>query len=108
MHTIFSGAIGRYVPFHSARVERCAEATEDRSECGQVYQRMIEQLIGGLPPQRLTRFDINYSLEVNIQSVLGRAAHIKSLNSIHLIVPLLHWCRAHFVLSGQHDDCLGK
>ncbi|KJE93381.1 hypothetical protein, variant 1 [Capsaspora owczarzaki ATCC 30864] len=89
----------RYVPYHSARIEMNPKALKDR-KLGPVYMEMLGHLLEPLKQRRdvsFVRFNImNEFPSKNMDSMLGRAAHISILDSevvlrhlLAVIVPYL-------------------
>ncbi|CAH8306129.1 unnamed protein product [Eruca vesicaria subsp. sativa] len=82
-----------YVPYHSARIESCQPASFDSTKRGIAFLEMLnncmDQLRGPAPEaphqQRVfMRCDVNFDMSVygrNLNSFIGRAAHIEFLES---------------------------
>ncbi|EFH62953.1 hypothetical protein ARALYDRAFT_475399 [Arabidopsis lyrata subsp. lyrata] len=82
-----------YVPYHSARIESCQPASFDSSKKGVAFLEMLnnclDQIRGPVPEaphqQRVfMRCDVNFDMTVygrNLNSFIGRAAHIEFLES---------------------------
>ncbi|KAF2569988.1 hypothetical protein F2Q70_00001817 [Brassica cretica] len=82
-----------YVPYHSARIESCQPASFDSTKRGIAFLEMLnncmDQLRGPAPEaphqQRVfMRCDVNFDMTVygrNLNSFIGRAAHIEFLES---------------------------
>ncbi|CAE5962559.1 unnamed protein product [Arabidopsis arenosa] len=82
-----------YVPYHSARIESCQPASFDSSKRGVAFLEMLnnclDQIRGPVPEaphqQRVfMRCDVNFDMTVygrNLNSFIGRAAHIEFLES---------------------------
>ncbi|XP_010414740.1 PREDICTED: protein FAM135B-like isoform X2 [Camelina sativa] len=82
-----------YVPYHSARIESCQPASFDSSKRGIAFLEMLnnclDQIRGPVPEaphqQRVfMRCDVNFDTTVygrNLNSFIGRAAHIEFLES---------------------------
>merc|ERR1712032_540122 len=68
----------QYGPYHSARAEICKE-WENQPE-KEVYREMVRNLWDSVKPQNVIRFDVNFLMpEKNIDTFIGRAAHIQFL-----------------------------
>ncbi|KAJ0237629.1 putative serine esterase family protein [Hirschfeldia incana] len=82
-----------YVPYHSARMESCQPASSDNSKRGVAFLEMLnncmDQIRGPTPEtphhQRVfMRCDVNFDTTLygrNLNSFIGRAAHIEFLES---------------------------
>ncbi|KAL1353069.1 hypothetical protein HN51_017001 [Arachis hypogaea] len=78
-----------YVPYHSARIETCLAASHDTSRKGIVFMEMLnnclEQIYANPSEQRIfMRCDVNFDTTAygkNLNSFIGRAAHIEFLES---------------------------
>lgn len=82
-----------YVPYHSARIESCQPASHDNSKRGVAFLEMLnncmDQIRGPSPEtphhQRVfMRCDVNFDTTLygrNLNSFIGRAAHIEFLES---------------------------
>ncbi|KAF8110045.1 hypothetical protein N665_0088s0057 [Sinapis alba] len=82
-----------YVPYHSARIESCQPASSDNSKRGVAFLEMLnncmDQIRGPTPEtphhQRVfMRCDVNFDTTLygrNLNSFIGRAAHIEFLES---------------------------
>jgi pimeloyl-ACP methyl ester carboxylesterase len=80
----------QYAPFESARIEVCKEALSDSTK-GTFYRRMTKNILGGLSTNNLYRIDVNFKInESNLDTMIGRAAHIRFLESQPLIRMLLY------------------
>jgi len=67
----------QYAPFESARMEmsRCVETD---TAFGDVYRDMVKNLVEKIKPERLLRVDIDFFMpETNLDTMIGRAAHIQ-------------------------------
>jgi len=75
----------RYVPFHSTRIEMCADAIKDTSYQGSVYRDMVNNIMKPIsmnPACNIVRYSVQYHLEQSsASSMIGRAAHIAFLDS---------------------------
>ncbi|XP_051123145.1 uncharacterized protein LOC127246018 isoform X2 [Andrographis paniculata] len=87
-----------YVPYHSARIEMCPAATGDHSKRGQVFLEMLnyclDQLRARPSEQRvLMRCDVNFDVTLqgkNLNTMIGRAAHIEFLES-DIYIKFIMW-----------------
>ncbi|KAF7803665.1 protein FAM135B-like isoform X1 [Senna tora] len=77
-----------YVPYHSARIEPCSAASSDPSKRGKIFLEMLNNCldqIRALSDHRVVmRCDINFdtsSYGKNLNTLIGRAAHIEFLES---------------------------
>ncbi|MED6173783.1 hypothetical protein PIB30_062879 [Stylosanthes scabra] len=78
-----------YVPYHSARIESCLAASHDTSKKGIVFQEMLNNCLDQIhanPSERklFMRYDVNFDTTAygkNLNSFIGRAAHIEFLES---------------------------
>ncbi|KAK7384951.1 hypothetical protein VNO78_30654 [Psophocarpus tetragonolobus] len=89
-HTVLlSSPQDGYVPYHSARIESCHAAAHDNSKKGRVFLEMLNACLDQIranPSQRrvFMRCDVNFdatSYGKNLNSLIGRAAHIEFLES---------------------------
>lgn len=78
-----------YVPYHSARIDMCQAASWDLSKKGKVFLEMLNDCLDQIrAPQSenrvFIRCDINFdtsSYGKNLNTFIGRAAHIEFLES---------------------------
>ncbi|KAJ4849570.1 hypothetical protein Tsubulata_019817 [Turnera subulata] len=78
-----------YVPYHSARIQLCQAASLDHSKKGRVFLQMLnnclDQIRAPTSERRLfMRCDINFDTSAygrNLNTFIGRAAHIEFLES---------------------------
>ncbi|KAJ6763498.1 hypothetical protein OIU79_024111 [Salix purpurea] len=78
-----------YVPYHSARIELCHAASMDHSKKGRLFLQMLnnclDQLRAPTSEHRLfMRCDVNFDTSAygrNLNTIIGRAAHIEFLES---------------------------
>ncbi|PWA51631.1 serine esterase family protein [Artemisia annua] len=78
-----------YVPYHSARIEMCQASSHDYSKKGQVFLEMLnnclKQIHSPSSEQRMfMRCDVNFDVTLlgrNLNTLIGRAAHITFLES---------------------------
>lgn len=80
----------QYAPYESARIEMSALAGRDL-RFGPFYSRMLKGLLGPLKPERILRLDVHFHIpETNLDTVIGRAAHIQFIESEPLMRMLVH------------------
>ncbi|XP_028800982.1 protein FAM135B [Neltuma alba] len=77
-----------YVPYHSARIEHCSAAYLDYSKRGKIFLEMLnnclDQLRAPSDHRVVMRCDINFNTSSygrNLNTLVGRAAHIEFLES---------------------------
>ncbi|XP_039688079.1 protein FAM135A [Medicago truncatula] len=78
-----------YVPYHSARIESCQAASHDTSKKGKMFLEMLnaclDQIRANPSEHRVfMRCDVNFDASAhgkNLNSFIGRAAHIEFLDS---------------------------
>ncbi|XP_061370160.1 uncharacterized protein LOC133312893 isoform X2 [Gastrolobium bilobum] len=78
-----------YVPYHSARIESCQAASHDNSKKGIVFLEMLNDCLDQIranPSEHrvFIRCDVNFDATAygkNLNSFIGRAAHIEFLES---------------------------
>lgn len=78
-----------YVPYHSARIESCQAASLDNSKKSRVFLEMLNDCLDQIranPSERrvFMRCDVNFDATAygkNLNSFIGRAAHIEFLES---------------------------
>ncbi|PNY06787.1 hypothetical protein L195_g003265, partial [Trifolium pratense] len=78
-----------YVPYHSARIESCQAASRDNSKKSRVFLEMLNDCLDQIranPSERrvFMRCDVNFDATAygkNLDSLIGRAAHIEFLES---------------------------
>ncbi|KAJ1391954.1 hypothetical protein SESBI_36213 [Sesbania bispinosa] len=78
-----------YVPYHSARIESCQPASHDTSKKGKLFLEMLNHCLDQIranPSERrvFLRCDVNFDASShgkNLNSFIGRAAHIEFLDS---------------------------
>jgi hypothetical protein len=77
------------VPYHSARIESCPAASHDTSKKGKMFLEMLnaclDQIRANPSDHRVfMRCDVNFDASShgkNLNSFIGRAAHIEFLDS---------------------------
>lgn len=78
-----------YVPYHSARIEPCQASSWDNSRKGKVFLEMLNNCMDQIrapssDPQAFMRCDVNFDTSNqgrNLNTIIGRAAHIEFLES---------------------------
>ncbi|KAG9129466.1 hypothetical protein Leryth_013059 [Lithospermum erythrorhizon] len=78
-----------YVPYHSARIETCQASTGDHSKKGKLFLEMLNECLDQIrapspEPRVFMRCDVNFDTSLqgrNINTMIGRAAHIEFLES---------------------------
>ncbi|KAI4296291.1 hypothetical protein L6164_036259 [Bauhinia variegata] len=77
-----------YVPYHSARIEMCPAASLDYSKRGKVFLEMLnnclDQIRAASDHRVVMRCDVNFNTSSygrNLNTLIGRAAHIEFLES---------------------------
>lgn len=78
-----------YVPYHSARIEMCQSSSGDYSKRGKIYHEMLNNCLDQIRSQTsehrmFMRCDVNFDVSVqgrNLNTIIGRAAHIEFLES---------------------------
>ncbi|KAK4770497.1 hypothetical protein SAY87_031029 [Trapa incisa] len=78
-----------YVPYHSARIEFCRASANDHSKKGQIFLEMLNDCMDQIRTQSsehrvFMRCDVNFDSSLhgrNLNSFIGRAAHIEFLES---------------------------
>ena len=79
-----------YAPYHSARLEMCSAAVNDTGQAGHAYRAMLEHLWKGVTAQRVVKVDISFKFEeTGLDTLIGRAAHIRFLDSFELTAGLV-------------------
>ena len=86
----------QYAPFHSARIELHQSALKDTKR-GPVYSSMVNNLLAPLGGVTLKRIDVGFVPEKkNLDSFIGRTAHIYFLDNQQYMVMLLTLLRRYF------------
>ncbi|CAH9078882.1 unnamed protein product [Cuscuta europaea] len=78
-----------YVPYHSARIEMCQASSVDNSKKGKVFMEMLNHCLDQLRAPScdhrvFMRCDVNFDISLqgkNLNTMIGRAAHIEFLES---------------------------
>lgn len=74
----------KYVPLHSARIELCRTAVRDRTTSGAAYREMVQLIVGPMVERSsvsLVRYNVHHALGRSTSALIGRAAHVASLDS---------------------------
>jgi len=95
-HVILVGSHqDNYAPYHSARIEMARGSgglgdlgSDDPSD---VLREMVSNILQHIDPEKLVRIDVDFKLDGSgkIDTTIGRAAHIRFLDSIPLTLNLL-------------------
>ena len=84
-----------YAPFESARIEVGHKAASDSK--GKLYNEMARNLLSRVNAQKILRIDANLKLKAkNLDSMIGRAAHIQMLDNNILVQMVMHCCASFF------------
>jgi len=79
----------QYGPFDSARVE--VGSMVDKHSNKEAYISMVHNLWAPVKPERVFRFDVNFQLsENNLDTFIGRAAHIQFLECQPIMKMIIH------------------
>ncbi|CDW80262.1 serine [Stylonychia lemnae] len=79
-----------YAPFESARIQICNKAANDASR-GNIYIKMARNLLSNLPVDVLYRIDVDFRIaEKNLDSFIGRTAHIQFLECQNVMRMLIY------------------
>ncbi|CAI9112471.1 OLC1v1012925C2 [Oldenlandia corymbosa var. corymbosa] len=78
-----------YVPYHSARIEMCQASSGDNSKKGKAFLEMLNDCLDQIrapssEPRVFMRCDVNFDSSLqgrNLNTIIGRAAHIEFLES---------------------------
>ncbi|CAN4088192.1 unnamed protein product [Withania somnifera] len=78
-----------YVPYHSARIEMCQASSGDNSKKGKIFLEMLNNCMDQIRAQSsdhrvFMRCDVNFDTTLqgrNLNTIIGRAAHIEFLES---------------------------
>ncbi|EGR29800.1 serine esterase, putative [Ichthyophthirius multifiliis] len=85
----------QYVPFESARIQKCDEASDSNAK-GRLYNSMVDNLLSSLRTDRIHRIDVNFkikdqsNIKKTIDNVIGRSAHIQFLENDPLAKTLVY------------------
>mmetsp|Transcript_23203 Transcript_23203/g.22714 ORF Transcript_23203/g.22714 Transcript_23203/m.22714 type:complete len:293 (-) Transcript_23203:59-937(-) len=86
----------QYAPFDSARIQICKKAHEDPRK-GQLYIKMAQNLLREIKPRMMYRLDVNFKInDKNLDSFIGRTAHIQFLENQPLMKIMVHRYRDFF------------
>jgi len=79
----------KYVPKHSALVQLTPDMNENTKQ-GKAYAAMVDNILSKISPERLHRINVFSNFEEkNIDTFIGRAAHISYLDSPRILNMLL-------------------
>lgn len=87
-----------YVPYHSARIEFCPASSSDFSKKGKVFLEMLNNCLDQIRSPSVAhrvfmRCDVNFNMAshgVNLNTFIGRAAHIEFLET-DIFAKLVMW-----------------
>jgi len=80
----------QYAPFDSARIQICTKAANDAGR-GNIYIKMARNILSNLPIDVLYRIDVNFRIsEKNLDSFIGRTAHIQFLECQNVMKMLIY------------------
>lgn len=80
----------QYAPYESARIEISQEAEAD-PHMGPVVADLAHAILEHLAVERIVRYDVNFSIpETNLDTFIGRAAHIQFLECQPLMKMFIH------------------
>jgi len=86
-----------YAPFDSARIQISNRKELMQQKNGQVYIQMAQNILGNLPADVLYRIDVDFRIEeTNLDSFIGRTAHIQFLECQNMMKMLIHRFREFF------------
>lgn len=114
---LVSGHQDQYVPYHSARIQIPEEMRQDSSLKATVQREMAHNILGDIAPDALTRLDFSFYFDSSprgiggntasdsrLDRLIGRAAHVKVLDSPVLIMTLLlHYHDRFFSIASATD-----
>lgn len=80
---VFGSYQDLYVPFESARIEYGDIEIKDKKR-SHIFKRMVQNILGRLKYKTLVRVDMNFKQQKNLNSMIGRNAHIRILDTIQL------------------------
>jgi hypothetical protein len=73
-----------YAPYDSARIEPSKEGIDS-------YKQMAQNILAPLDTDKIVRLDVDFKIETkNVDTFIGRAAHIMFLENQHLMRMLVH------------------
>ena len=80
-----------YAPYDSARIQPPTKAKADEEFKETKYTKMASNILSQLTCNRLVRIDVNFQIEgKNLDSFIGRTAHIQFLENQSLMKILLY------------------
>jgi hypothetical protein len=80
---VFSSYQDLYVPFESARIEYGDIEIKDKKR-SHIFKRMVQNILGRLKNKSIIRIDMNFKQQKNLNSMIGRNAHIRILDTLEL------------------------
>jgi Putative serine esterase (DUF676)/Protein FAM135 len=88
--TLVSSYQDQYAPYDSARIELSTKTGTDQ-ERAEIYEEMTRNLLSGINVEALYRVDINFRIpEKNLDTLIGRAAHIQFLENQALMKMIIY------------------
>jgi len=79
----------QYSPFDSARIE--VGAMQDKHPSPEAYAEMVQHIWAPVDPSQVFRFDVNFNIpEKNLDTFIGRAAHIQFLECQPIMKTIIH------------------
>jgi len=86
---LVSCASDQYSPFDSARVE--VGSMKSMHNAQEAYREMVQNIWKPVKPERVFRFDVNFHIaENNLDTFIGRAAHIQFLECQPIMRMIIH------------------
>ena len=87
----------QYVPFDSARIQICKKASDDTRGKGNYYINMTSNILHALKTRLVYRLDVSFKInDKNLDSFIGRTAHIQFLECQPLMKMMVHRYREFF------------
>lgn len=80
-----------YAPFDSARIQISNKKDLMANKTGSIYIQMAQNILNNLPLDVLYRIDVDFRIEeTNLDSFIGRTAHIQFLECQNMMKMLIH------------------
>mmetsp|Transcript_7818 Transcript_7818/g.24319 ORF Transcript_7818/g.24319 Transcript_7818/m.24319 type:complete len:777 (-) Transcript_7818:77-2407(-) len=80
----------QYAPYESARIEMSPAAETDPT-LGPAYAKMLRSLLDPLKPEQVIRLNVDFHIpETNLDTVIGRTAHIQFIECQTLMRMVVH------------------
>ena len=93
---LVSSSQDEWVPYEAVRLQVTTEANPD-SPRGAGYKNMVSSMMNRLQTQVLYRMDVNFNIESsNLDSMLGRTAHMMVLQNEELLKMIISRYRVIF------------